>query len=90
MYESLKNRIAALEEEEEVVEEEERRLGKRINASLVLCLFAVSPVSSFTLRAIAEEAQKHVRGLEENAVHVKYIELVRLHRRSPAPPQLGS
>jgi hypothetical protein len=34
------------------------------------------------LRAIAEEAQKHVRGLEENAVHVKYIELVRLHRRS--------
>ncbi|KAI9511877.1 hypothetical protein F5148DRAFT_178614 [Russula earlei] len=49
MYESLKNRIAALEEEEEVVEEEERRF--------------------------AEEAQKHVRGLEENAVHVKYIEL---------------
>lgn len=30
----------------------------------------------------AEEAQKHVRGLEENAVHVKYIELVRPHRRS--------
>jgi hypothetical protein len=28
----------------------------------------------------AEEAQKHVRGLEENAVHVKYIELVRAHR----------
>jgi len=49
MYESLKNRIAALEEEEEVLEEEERRF--------------------------AEEAQKHVRGLEENAVHVKYIEL---------------
>lgn len=49
MYESLKNRIAALEEEEEVVEEEERRF--------------------------AEEAQKHVRGLEENTVHVKYIEL---------------
>ncbi|KAI0281197.1 hypothetical protein BGY98DRAFT_959224 [Russula aff. rugulosa BPL654] len=49
MYESLKNRIAALEEEEEVVEEEERQF--------------------------AEEAQKHVRGLEENTVHVKYIEL---------------
>src|SRR6266851_5368884 len=30
MYESLKNRIAALEEEEEVVEEEERRLGECI------------------------------------------------------------
>jgi hypothetical protein len=30
MYESLKNRIAALEEEEEVVEEEERRFGARI------------------------------------------------------------
>ncbi|KAH9987689.1 hypothetical protein BJV77DRAFT_1024571 [Russula vinacea] len=26
-------------------------------------------------RRFAEEAQKHVRGLEENAVHVKYIEL---------------
>ncbi|KAI0297549.1 hypothetical protein B0F90DRAFT_1738042 [Multifurca ochricompacta] len=49
MYESLKNRIAALEEEEVFVEEEERRY--------------------------AEEAQKHVRGLEENAVHTKYIEL---------------
>lgn len=49
MYESLKNRIAALEEEEVFVGEEERRY--------------------------AEEAQKHVRGLEENAVHMKYIEL---------------
>ncbi len=33
----------------------------------------------------AEEAQKHVRGLEENAVHVKYIELVRAHRYTSAP-----
>jgi hypothetical protein len=33
----------------------------------------------------AEEAQKHVRGLEENTVHVKYIELVRAHCRSSAP-----
>jgi hypothetical protein len=34
----------------------------------------------------AEEAQKHVRGLEENAVHVKYIELVRAHRCLFAAP----
>lgn len=37
---------------------------------------------SFLLYTIAEEAQKHVGGLEENAVHVKYIELVRLRRLS--------
>ncbi|PPQ69792.1 hypothetical protein CVT26_014180 [Gymnopilus dilepis] len=49
MYESLKNRIAALEEEEVLEEEEERRF--------------------------AEEAQKSVKGLEENAIHAKYIEL---------------
>ncbi|TFK77417.1 hypothetical protein BDN72DRAFT_42051 [Pluteus cervinus] len=49
MYETLKNKIAALEEEEVLEEEEERR---------------------FT-----EEAQTSVRGLEENAVHAKYIEL---------------
>ncbi|KAF5313185.1 hypothetical protein D9619_002621 [Psilocybe cf. subviscida] len=49
MYESLKNRIAALEEEEVIEEEEERR---------------------FT-----EEAQKSVKGLEDNAIHHKYIEL---------------
>ncbi|PPQ67918.1 hypothetical protein CVT25_000330 [Psilocybe cyanescens] len=49
MYESLKNRIAALEEEEVLEEEEERRY--------------------------AEEAQKSVKGLEENAIHSKYIEL---------------
>jgi len=30
MYESLRNRIAALEEEEEFVEEEERRFGAYI------------------------------------------------------------
>ena len=36
----------------------------------------------------AEEAQKHVRGLEENTVHVKYIELVRTHCRSSAPCDL--
>ncbi|KAG9314108.1 hypothetical protein JVU11DRAFT_4891 [Chiua virens] len=49
MYESLKNRIAALEEEEVLEEEEERR---------------------FT-----EEAVKSVRGMGENAIHAKYVEL---------------
>ncbi|KAF8560091.1 hypothetical protein OG21DRAFT_1594064 [Imleria badia] len=49
MYESLKNRIAALEEEEVLEEEEERRF--------------------------AEEAVKSVRGMGENAIHAKYIEL---------------
>ncbi|KAF8910114.1 hypothetical protein CPB84DRAFT_1764646 [Gymnopilus junonius] len=49
MYESLKNRIAALEEEEVLEEEEEKRF--------------------------AEEAQKSVKGLEDNAIHTKYIEL---------------
>ncbi|KAF9055869.1 hypothetical protein BJ165DRAFT_1429187 [Panaeolus papilionaceus] len=49
MYESLKNRIAALEEEEVQEEEEEKRF--------------------------AEEAQKSVKGLEDNVIHNKYIEL---------------
>ncbi|KAH8835535.1 hypothetical protein DL96DRAFT_1574594 [Flagelloscypha sp. PMI_526] len=49
MYESLKNRIAALEEEEVIEEEEERRF--------------------------AEEAHSSVKGLEESAMHAKYIEL---------------
>ncbi|KAJ8697388.1 hypothetical protein PTI98_004198 [Pleurotus ostreatus] len=49
MYETLKNRIAALEEEEVLEEEEERRF--------------------------AEEAQKSVKGMGENAIHAKYIEL---------------
>ncbi|KIJ22032.1 hypothetical protein PAXINDRAFT_63711 [Paxillus involutus ATCC 200175] len=49
MYESLKNRIAALEEEEVIEEEEERQ---------------------FT-----EEAVKSVKGMGENAMHAKYIEL---------------
>ncbi|KAI0756355.1 hypothetical protein C8Q80DRAFT_1215338 [Daedaleopsis nitida] len=49
MYETLKNRIAALEEEEVHEEEEERRF--------------------------AEEAQKSVSGMTENAIHAKYIEL---------------
>lgn len=49
LYESLKNRIAALEEEEEIEEEEERQ--------------------------ITEEAHRSVRGMEENAIHAKYVEL---------------
>ncbi|KAF9644664.1 hypothetical protein BDM02DRAFT_3174263 [Thelephora ganbajun] len=49
MYESLKNRIAALEEEETHEEEEERRF--------------------------AEEAQKSVKGVPDNLVHAKYVEL---------------
>ncbi|VDC05800.1 unnamed protein product [Peniophora sp. CBMAI 1063] len=49
MYESLRNRIAALEEHEVQEEEEER--------------------------AFAEEAVKSVKGLEDSAVHAKYIEL---------------
>ena len=83
MYESLKNRIAALEEEEVFVEEEERRYGARVCTSVVV----PRPYRPYVRRlcATAEEAQKHVRGLEENAVHVKYIELVRVHRRPSAP-----
>jgi len=49
MYETLKNRIAALEEEETIEEEEERRF--------------------------AEEAVKSVKGLDDSAMHSKYIEL---------------
>ncbi|KAF8274326.1 hypothetical protein EI94DRAFT_1825664 [Lactarius quietus] len=73
MYESLKSRIAALEEEEVFVEEEERRYGARVCTSVVN-----TPISSIYMRrscATAEEAQKQVGGLEENAVHMKYIEL---------------
>ncbi|KAH0838070.1 hypothetical protein J3R83DRAFT_6311 [Lanmaoa asiatica] len=50
MYESLKNRIAALEEEEVLEEEEERTVW-------------------------SEEAVKSVKGMGENAIHAKYIEL---------------
>lgn len=32
-----------------------------------------------TQRASAEEAVKSVKGMEENAIHAKYIELVRYH-----------
>jgi hypothetical protein len=82
MYESLKSRIAALEEEEVFVEEEERRYGARVCTSVV-----TRPSGPYMRRpcATAEEAQKQVRGLEENAVHVKYIELVRVCRPPSAP-----
>ena len=72
MYESLKNRIAALEEEEVLEEEEERRYGAyNFQRSLV-----VQRQRPFFYSA--EEAQKSVKGLEENAIHSKYIELVNL------------
>ena len=85
MYESLKSRIAALEEEEEVVEEEERRFGAWICTPLTPLSALISNMHASFRCTTAEEAQKHVRGLEENAVHVKYIELVRAHRYSSAP-----
>jgi len=71
MYESLKNRIAALEEEEVLEEEEERRIGKFANAlrKSAMLTFRNPP---------AEEAHKSVKGLNETAIHTKYIELVRL------------
>ena len=72
MYETLKNKIAALEEEEVQEEEEERRYGRsKISwESVSFCGF--TPCLPFT----AEEAQKVVKGLEENVIHTKYIELV--------------
>lgn len=66
MYESLKSRIAALEEEEVLEEEEERRFG--VHSPLHPC-----PAAHLSL---AEEAVKSVRGMGENAIHAKYIELV--------------
>lgn len=77
MYESLKNRIAALEEEEVLEEEEERQFGVHF-PSPSLPLFSSS---------LAEEAVKSVRGMGENAVHAKYIELVcvRDERSLPHP-----
>jgi hypothetical protein len=70
MYESLKNRIAALEEEEVLEEEEEKIFGTCI---------VISRVHTSLMRVLAEEAVKSVKGMEENAIHAKYIELVRYH-----------
>lgn len=70
MYETLKNRIAALEEEEVHEEEEERRFGEW---HIVLCSGTV-----WIYRSPAEEAQNSVSGMGENAIHAKYIELVRI------------
>lgn len=68
MYESLKNRIAALEEEEVLEEEEERRFG--------MPEFLVRRSTISDCLSLAEEAHKSVKGMEENAIHAKYIELV--------------
>lgn len=69
MYESLRSRIAALEEHEVQEEEEERAFGAYICADIgrMECLCVIA----------AEEAVKSVKGLEDSAVHAKYIELVR-------------
>lgn len=66
MYESLKSRIAALEEEEVLEEEEERRFG----------VHNPHPSSHSSHPSPAEEAVKSVKGIGENAIHAKYIELV--------------
>jgi hypothetical protein len=55
MYESLKNRIAALEEEEEVVEEEERQFGAQIynNFTSPFCIhFGSYDASIFFVRQL--------------------------------------
>ena len=68
MYETLRNRIAALEEEEVHEEEEERRFGEHRPYSVL--------DTHRSCHSTAEEAQTSVLGLEENAIHQKYIELV--------------
>ena len=70
MYETLKNRIAALEEEEVHEEEEERRFGTHRLYS------ALNADHDGAHHSTAEEAQTSVFGLEDNAIHQKYIELV--------------
>ena len=67
MYESVKNRIAALEEESILEEEDERRYGVLFGT-----LFLTSIMTTF----VAEEAQASVKGLEVSAVHAKYLEMV--------------
>lgn len=54
-----------------------------------VCLFDTKTIPLYACYT-AEEAQKHVRGLEENAVHMKYIELVRVHRPPSAPLRSGA
>ena len=71
LYESLKNRIATLEEEEIHNEEEERRIGASQIINDVRDTLFTQTASP------AEEAQSKVAGLGDNAVHQKYVELVR-------------
>jgi hypothetical protein len=58
-------------------------------ARLYICYYT-RPSRPYMRRscATAEDAQKQVRGLEENVVHLKYIELVRV--RCPPSAPLGS
>jgi hypothetical protein len=76
MYESLKNRIAALEEEETHEEEEERKFGKSLTAYTLFNVWARNVDRIHTYVFAAEEAQKSVKGVPDNLVHTKYVELV--------------
>ena len=76
MYESLKNRIAALEEEETHEEEEERKFGASATTS-THSMFRLGKLIRRTYYVFpAEEAQKSVKGVPDNLVHAKYVELV--------------
>ena len=83
MYESLKSRIAALEEEETHEEEEERGFGASFASSTLFNASAQKVDQTHALRFTAEEAQKSVKGVPDNLVHTKYVELV-----WPSPPSL--
>ena len=76
MYESLKNRIAALEEEETHEEEEERKFGASFTTSMLFNAQARKVDQTHELHFAAEEAQKSVKGVPDNLVHTKYVELV--------------
>jgi hypothetical protein len=74
MYESLKNRIAALEEEETHEEEEERKFGACFTTSTLSIAEGLIKRTRYVFAA--EEARKSVKGVPDNLVHAKYVELV--------------